>query len=194
MAYRPTKVHWIGIVLALVILGLCLKVHQLDNDLARTNDDLTHAVGIALARSAMQSIVSGNERAVIDPVNSLVYLPEFRIRLPFDDVSKTIAYAMRTNGTGDMNADGPEADVTSIAFPLPDRQTTMDCSNFVRLKLESKPKPYSPHEKTTTIKLTDGQTLQIYEFVNDSECSKYWNQSTVTPASLAAEFLKSKSY
>jgi hypothetical protein len=195
MAKRLTKLHWVGISLVLIVFGLCLKVHQLSSDLARYNDDLTNVAETALTRTAMQSMMIANERAVVDPVGSLVYLPEFKIKLPLNDVSKTIAYTMRDNGSSDsVTPASPEADVTSFIFPLPGRQTTMDCSKFVRLKLETKPAPYSPHEKATSVKLADGQTLQIYEFVNDHVCAKYWNQSPVKPSALAAEFLKAKSY
>jgi hypothetical protein len=190
-----SKTQWLVLILCLVTLGLGVRTAQLKSELNRTNDDLTHIGQVALLRTANQSQQATAERAVIDPISSSVYLPEFRVKLPYDSVSKTIAYVMRNDiGLGDATVhSAPEADLTSIKFVPSDIATKVDCSSFVRLKLEAKPNPYSPHEKAVTVNLGGGKSLQVYETVNVKECQATWNQ-LISPSDLANELKKAESY
>lgn len=180
-----------------IFLGLMgLEYHVLDSTVATnfSKSQKTIAESNALLKNDTYSLLA-NERPVEDPLNAVVYLPEFRIKLPAYSLTKSIAYSLRDEllETDSNSASGPEADVTSMQYIPPDKMTVMDCSNLVRLKVEDKQHPYNPHEKATSVKLADGRTLQVYEFVNSKECQPSWSES-VSPGQMASVFKEAQSY
>lgn len=206
---RPLGSHPLRLALGfmfVVIVVLAVLVVQLRSQLqavqAKVNNTggTTENASIGTTTTLTNNLDFGNllnetrydfaqERVVVDVAANAVYLPEFRIKLPYDDVSKTIAYGMRTA----LGVANPEGDVTSTVYIPPMHSTQIACFDLVRLKIEAKQSPYNPNEKPTTVSLADGRKLQVYEAMNESECVQSWNQS-IKPATIAAEFQKAQSY
>jgi hypothetical protein len=179
------------LILGVIVIGLVVALVQTNHKLSKLQDDNRGNYAMAVNKAAYGL---AEEKAVIDPITPQVYLPELRIKLPFDSVSKTIAYQMRNVYPGTKMGPGLEADVISTKYVPPPELTRVDCSNFVRLKLEAEPNPYSPHEKPTSVKLADGRTLQVYELVNEPECNSSWYYSGISPSMMAQEFTKAQTY
>jgi hypothetical protein len=180
-----------GIVLLLAIAVICLTGALMDT---RHSVERLQETVDANRRMATNGLIGSMalEKAVTDPVGQQVYLPEFRIKLPLNSVTKALAYSLRNDVPG--SPAGPlEADVTSTKYLPPEGETRIDCSNLVRLKFENQPHPYNAHEKVTSVTLDSGKTLQVYESQNESECENSWN-NTVSPAAVAAEFRQARSY
>jgi hypothetical protein len=122
-----------------------------------------------------------------------VYMPELQIRLPYSSFATSIEYAMRQN-TGIGGGTKPtEADVTSSQYVAPTTPTVMDCSNLVRIEIKDKANSYSPQEKSYSVTLGDGRTLQIYEFAGDQECQQSW-ADTASPAQVTAVLKQATAY
>lgn len=121
------------------------------------------------------------------------YLPELQIRIPYSPLASSIEYAMRVNSGIGGGLKPTESDVTSSQYVAPITPTRMDCSMLVRVEIANKANAYSPHEKTSSVKLNDGRRLQIYEFVNDSECQPSWD-ATVKPSYIADLFRQATAY
>lgn len=190
------KLQNIALVLLVIVAAFLLQQNFMLKKDVDTAKKASTSAGTKLEES--QRLFAGElqtvlayERPVVDPLGSLVYIPELRIKLPLNDATKTLLYSMRSDKQ--ISDSATEADVTSSFFVPPDKQTVMNCSNLVRLKVEAKANPYSPHEKPTSVTLTGGRTLQVYESFNLKECTDAWNNS-ISPATIAAEFKNAQSY
>ncbi len=185
------------IIVAVQLLTIALVVKN-DSDLnnnkksvAMLNRGLEQLSPNAFDRSLAAQ--PSSQRAVVNPVEAVVYIPEFHIKLPLNEITKTIAYNIRSHGSDSKSAIITEADVSSTLYIQPPTQTRIDCSDYVRLKLEPKASPYNPHEESSTVVLSDSRVLQIYELVNEKECQTSWANS-LSPSALAAEFKQAQVY
>lgn len=203
-----TKNKWVLVLVAVLLLQsagiaiLAAKYHSLSqND--RNSDTVSSAhnrLSPQLLSNDIQSVFAA-EKVVFNPEDSMVYIPEFKIKLPFDDISKSLAYTMRgylpayipSNASWNHNNTVPEADFTSTYYAHLNKTTTMDCGILARIKLEAEPKPYSPHEKPISVKLADGRTLQVYQTINQKECQQSWT-SSIAPPAVAGTLIKAQSY
>lgn len=188
----------VAVLLIIVSCGLAYKQHNTEDRLSRTE------VSVQKLKSELDASnrelrgdiaeVFSAERVVTDPLKEKVYIPEFRLVLPLNQTTKTIAYKLRTDFKGNpLNKDQLEADITSTIYAKPDKQTVVDCSELLRIKLEPKAMPYSPHEKPTSLTLSDGRSLQIYESINEKECAQTWDYS-MSPETLAEAFIQAEAY
>jgi hypothetical protein len=196
------KNKWVLLLVVVLFLQtFCTAILAVDNhDLNKRLDsasDSLFVVSKTLAKSnAENTQLTISQRVVVDAVNSTVYLPEFRIKLPYDETSKALAYSIRNydkNGKIAVDASNAEADLTSLNYVHPAPVTTMDCSDLLRIKVELTQKPYNPHEKASTVKLADGRSLQLYEPVNLNECEQSWNISA-SPDTVLTELKQAQSY
>lgn len=177
----------------LVTLGLMLKNYSLLSETKKSVTIIKQEQATIAATAIGASAQASSERVVVDAVGSVVYIPELRIKLPLNDVTRTIAYDTRSFGANGKPATNPDVDVSSAKYLAPQSETRINCSDFVRLKLEPNPSPYSPHEKPTSVQLSDGRTLQVYESINEKECVQSW-AITISPSTLANEFKNAQSY
>lgn len=196
---RPVHDGLLGVFFAMLVVmvgWLVWQNHMLTQDVS----NLKHTAATKDALAASQNLLSGDitytwqlERPLLDTDGKTLYFPEFRIRLPFTPLSRTIFYDMRSNTLPyGSNTDPAEADILSSAFAGADN-TVVNCGDMLRIKLESNPNAYSPHEKVSTVHLADGRTLQLYELVNEKECTDAWN-NTVSPEMLNDIFKQAQSY
>jgi hypothetical protein len=134
------------------------------------------------------------QKPILDIKASYAYFPELGIRLPYTPLVRTLTYSMRSNTLiYSDGTDAPEADISSTAYNPPESETVINCADMVRVKIESSPHTYNPHEKAQSVKLADGRVLQVYELTNEPECTDSWNLS-VDPATLASAFQQAQSY
>lgn len=185
------------LVLNLVTLGLL--AYQNQKQWQRTNDVETKLIS-RMAQANTSSHARDRAHGVVwDTGTDFVYLPEFRIKLPFTPVSKSLTYEMRGEfdelftGNPSSSSQIPEADLYSTHYIYPQQPATADCGVMVRIKLEAKPDAYSPHEKPSTVKLADGRTLQVYESVDEKSCQRSWD-SSVSPSVVAKQLQRAQSY
>ena len=194
----PVAVVVLILVLVLQSAGLAwlmVQNHTLSGDVSTLQRTSASKDDLAASQRLLNGSISnvfGAEKPVMDAQTLSVYLPEFKIKLPYNSTTKTIAYTLRNDNNPRSN-DPAEADVTSTRYVAPEKETVVDCSDFLRLKIEAAPHTYSPHEKATSVKLADGRTLQIYEAINEAECTQSWN-IFISPAALADVFKQAESY
>lgn len=130
-----------------------------------------------------------------EPSTNMLYLPELRIKIPYNNLSKSLTYSMRQN---EKNVEISEADVSSDKFmPSPDI-TQYDCSNFLRLKIEDRQNPYNPAEKAYSYELSDGRKLQVYVFSGElegnRECKVLYGTQQIYPQDFIKAFKDVQSY
>lgn len=183
---RDTKtIKTVVLVVGIGLAAICLLGSiSLSRKIDSTQDQVTN---LSIKQSQMSDRSTG---VVIDPIASVVYIPELRIKLPYNVVTKTIQYSPRMDQKG---AETEELDVSSAKYIAPEKMTRVNCSDLVRLKVEAQPSPYNPNEKATSVNLVDGRTLQIYEAINQDECTDSWS-TTISPSTLASEFKQAQSY
>lgn len=187
--YQKFVMPAVVLVEAVCIVVLALLVHSTNS---KVHD--AHALAQQGEITALQANAAARtERVAIDAASDTVYLPEFHIKLPLDSVSSTLTYSMRGINNPATSQSNPEADVTSLLYEPPNIMTRVDCSEEVRLKVEPKQNPYSPHEKPSTVSLADGRQLQIYQSVNQPECQQSW-KLLISPQTIAQELQKAQSY
>jgi hypothetical protein len=194
----PISVKIVLLLLVVAVAALLVLYLSLRDSLNQQKSSV-NSLGISMGKNyADISNATSFANTTVDPVNFLVYLPEFRVKLPYNDISKTLAYRLRNfdkNGQTVQSdyRQGVEADVTSRIFAQTSAVTVMDCSDLARIKVETKQNPYSPHERAISVKLQDGRTLQIYQVVGSKECQQAWNNS-ISPGQVTAELEKAQSY
>jgi hypothetical protein len=188
LAGKKRYILFVVLVIQLIgLVGLAAKYEILWTDLkvAQQNIEANARLSAGMLDNAFSL-----QKVVVEPKEPAVYLPEFRIKLPYDEVTSSLAYGIREP----LDPSDPlEADVRSTLYQEEFELTRVDCSILVRLKLESKPNPYSPHEKASTVNLKDGRTLQVYKSFNEPECQKFW-ESSIHPETVASVFQKAQSY
>lgn len=186
----------VAVVQIVAIAWLVMGNRRLDNEVKQTKDAVSQAeenleteirgVNGDIAYSAVI------QNVIITPTGDEVLIPEFRIKLPLTDLSKSIAYSIR--GELDVDAESEfEADIESTHFLFNDVDTVRSCTHLVRIKIEDKQRPANPNEKPTTVNLVDGRKLQIYELSDIDECEEDWS-GLISPKNMAAEFKNAQSY
>jgi len=121
---------------------------------------------------------------VISPQDNRVYVPELRITLPYNDVTKTLRYDYN-------NQDGARF-YSTLLQEQPGEQR-ISCADMVRIKHEDKPNAYSPHQPHVVTQSLAGATpLQVYALANKECTSIAWSQ--ITPADIANQFRQAQSY
>jgi hypothetical protein len=191
---RPRITHIVLLLLLAAVVYLFVQNHSLSNRIDSLGiDEVKTAQAVSSANASAQG---QSQKVIATPEGNFVYIPELRLKLPYDPVSKYLAYGIRSDGTGEVfRNNDKEADVTSSRFTPPAKPTRMDCSALARIKIEDKSNAYSPHEKPSSVKLADGRTLWIYEPTGLDECETAWSLSaSPSPAAVAAEFQKAQSY
>ncbi len=134
-------------------------------------------------------------RLAYDITSNTLYIPELRIKVPYTEKARSLLYTLREDLEG-----GPatEADITTDAYMNPQEETTLACTNFLRLKVEDKQDPYNPAEKATSFTLQDNRTLQVYYFTGELEgndqCKKSYEMSSVLPKDFVEAFKGVESY
>jgi len=190
---RPTNIfkqYWpILLVIVLVAQTIAIGLLAARHDNSEASDSKPAAEN-AMAAEINTRATASSLHMLVDPIDEIAYLPELHITLPYDTVSKTLIYNPRTDASG---AETGEIDVSSIRLDLPPHFTRVDCAALVRLKVEPEPHPYSPHEQASSVTLSDGRVLQIYQSVNEKECAQAW-AGPINPATVAAEFQKAEVY
>lgn len=127
-----------------------------------------------------------NQKQLLKPVVSaeknLVFIPEMRLSLPYNQTTKTLQYYEDLNGNIRLQS-------TLVADY---EMRTMSCADMVRIKVEESPDEYSPEQKLAyTVPLSDGRTLQVYASSYD-DCQLPWQQ--MSPQQIAEEFKQASSY
>jgi hypothetical protein len=190
---KNVNIWWLAAVI-LVLAGFAVlwaqnrSLSQKITGLQKTSvsqDDLA-----AAQRMQNNSLVAVTQaaRPLISKNADVLYLPELRIQVPYSRLASSLLYSLRDEeGDGNTLSQTAETDVRTSFYTYPEKPTRIDCGDEVRLKFEASPHPYNPHEKPTSVKLDDGRTLQIYELVNEPECTDTWNR-TINPSELVAIF------
>jgi len=135
------------------------------------------------------------QRPAVMVKENLVAIPELKITLPYNNITKTLLYSMDDIEPDDSN----DLRVTSTHI-TDTEERQLSCSGLVRINMKSGT-PYSPWEETAgSVKLSDGRTLHIVAakaFKNNEastkECeTEVWHQ--ITPKQVADEFKKAVAY
>jgi hypothetical protein len=190
----------LSLVLVVLFAGLCLLTWQsltLRKDIQNLKKSNITFEDLAAQKRLLDGQIAFTNaalRPVADKETLMVFLPELRIEVPnyapFIGLGRSLMYSPRDGFRDDT---GLETDVHTTYYQYPEHELRIDCGDMVRLKFESTPKPYSPHEKAHTVKLKDGRTLQIYELVNEKECNQSWANSGVNPSQMAELFMQAQS-
>lgn len=184
---RNADNKWVVLFIALVVLfSGCITYLLYDQNKLKQKIDETQNNLLALIHNGVYG-----QLVVIDKNADFVYMPELKIKLPFNQTSKTIVYDVRLDQN--LKQETQEADVSTTLYTPPAKMTIIGCSNMVRLKIEPTQRTYNPNEKAYSVKLNDGRTLQVYQAINIKECVDKWDV-LANPTRLTKEFLKAESY
>jgi hypothetical protein len=119
---------------------------------------------------------------VYSPQDGRMYVPELRISLPYNDITKTLRYTY-------SERDGARFYSTLVT----DRTAhVISCYDMVRVKHEAKPNAYSPGQPSVATVQAGDPPLQVYAEKN-AECAiQAWTQ--VTPAQIADQLKQAQAY
>lgn len=180
--------RWWQLLVSLVVVGLAVSVgvlwQRLDTQAAAHDQQL----GSLQANLASLDGFASYRHGVIDVTAGRVYLPDYHLALPLNDLTANLMYSPRQTGN--------EADVTTqdvAAFPVT-QPRVRDCTGMVRFKFEAAPNPYNNAEQTiASLHLQDGRTLQVYASQLAS-CAAEWQAAGASPDALAGAFKAAQSY
>ena len=162
------------------------------NQLSIRSEDFSKA--LVAQRTAIDQIYN-HKYLYYEPSSNELYLPELRIKIPYNTASKSLLYSMRLDEKGSENQ---EADISTNKFSPPPDETQLDCTQFLRLKIEDKQNPYNPAEWARTYKLKNGLSLKVYVFSGElegnSQCKNYYDAQGVYPKDFLKAFDDVQSY
>lgn len=178
------------IFIGLIIILSCILYKQ--NQLDDRSEAITEAL---LSQKSEIDQIRSQKRLSYDPNSKMLYLPELSIKLPYNETSGSLVYSMRMDENGVAS---DEIDVSSDKFLRPGGLTQLDCTQFLRLKIEDSANPYNPAEQAYTYKLQDGRSLQVYVFSGDlegnKECLNEYEAQKVYPKDYLEAFEAVQSY
>ena len=168
---------------------------------SQTNTDNLYKEEIGNLQQSVASASNGlaYRDVTVSPTDKKIYLPQLGISLPLTTLGMTLMYSPDTAYvTGSNKAPTGPIDEASISDSAtagaPQSQTQFDCSGLVRIKFESKPNPYNPHEiPSGSVALTNGKTLQIYAN-HLKNCQQEWSVTQANADMVASLFKQAESY
>jgi hypothetical protein len=163
------------VLLAAGLLYQSTRINHLKNDLA-ANTSLIQRTYNAIDANAQASA------PVLSPQDNRLYVPELRISLPYNEITKTLRYTY-----GDR--DGARFYSTLITDHAVHR---ISCYDMVRAKHETKPDAYSPGQPHVATVGTGTPPLQLYAEQNDECATQAWQ--VVTPTQITDELKQAQAY
>lgn len=190
MESKTSYIAGIIIFIGLIVVLACILYKQ--NQL----DDRSKAISEALvSQKAALDQIQSQKHLSYDPNSKMLYLPELSIKLPYSETSASLVYSIRMDENG---AESDEIDVSSDKFLRPGGLTQLDCTQFLRLKIEDNANPYNPAEQAYTYKLQDGRSLQVYVFSGElegnKECLNEYEAQPIYPKDYLQAFESVQSY
>ena len=173
-------------------IALKTKNTALQQSLEKTKEDLasTNRIAFTLPYDAYSM-----NRLSYEPDTNMLYIPELKVRVPYTAAAKSLLYAMRSD---ELDEGTLEADVITDNYVPPQEEMILNCTHFLRLKIEDNQSPYNPAEKATSFKLGDGRVLQVYYFTGELEgndqCKKTYEMFEVYPKDFVNAFKGVESY
>lgn len=190
------------LLLIIVLVGVMAVLFNNQNQaLKDKNSSLESSINTTKdSLDKLQSFVSGLppanlKRLVYEPSSNMLYLPDLKIKVPYNADSASLMYSTREDETDNNNL---MVDINTDKLPSADIVTQLDCRNILRLKIEPKPNPFNPAEIPTSFKLNDGRTLQVYAFSGElegnNECKMQYENLGIFPKDFVKVFKGVESY
>ncbi|HYF96697.1 MAG TPA: hypothetical protein VD947_01515 [Patescibacteria group bacterium] len=185
-------IHIAGIIIFIVLIIVLSCILYKQNQLDDRSVVVTEAL---ISQKAELDQIQSQKRLSYDPNSKMLYLPELSIKLPYNEDSASLVYSLRLDENG---AESDEVDISSDKFSRPGGLTQLDCTQFLRLKVEDSANPYNPAEQAYTYKLQDGRTLQVYVFSGElegnHECKDFYEAQQIYPKDYIKAFEAVQSY
>jgi hypothetical protein len=177
------------LVIAVVVEGILIAASYDKINRSNANQDVMSAISVKglSATSFNQPSISVSE--------GRTYFPEMKLFVTLDNVSSSLLYISREVGDPARVTDATYDIATRRFVSLsPVGYQQQKACYPVRLKFEDKPNAYSPYEQnSSSIKLEDGRTLQIYPN-DDPACKPQFSTSATKPSEIKKVFEGAKSY
>jgi uncharacterized protein (DUF952 family) len=188
LGISPARLLSLVVAFLLLTTGyLLLERRDFSHQLAEVRQDANEQANLLKFEIDTQKAL---QRPVVFLKDSTSAIPELRLALPYNDVTKTLQYSYDNEGN---------VRVTSTL--INDRMLRqISCTDLVRATVKDGT-VYSPWEEDSgSVKLSDGRTLHIYAaraYKNDQASTEacaeeVWKQ--ITPQQVAAEFKKAHAY
>jgi hypothetical protein len=122
------------------------------------------------------------------PKENLLYMPELKITVPLNPITRSIQYNLNQGVPGDNSGDIR----ISSSYMTDHSLHVQSCADMVRLKIEATPNAYSPDQPLyATVGLADGRKLNIYASTT-KDCTVAWQ--AISPQQISDEIKKAQSY